>query len=69
MKKVPPLATALVGVLTGAVCLSFAALAHHIGMPLSELTREALILGGLASMGVGAFGARLMPTKGEEPKQ
>jgi hypothetical protein len=59
-----PLATALIGIITGAVCFGFVLLAHHSGLALSELTQDGLILGGMASMGVGAYGARHMPTDG-----
>ena len=65
--KPSPVVTAVSGVASGVVCLAFVVLAHHVELPLSDLTKEALILGGMASMGVGAWGARKMPVK-EEPK-
>jgi uncharacterized protein YjeT (DUF2065 family) len=68
MKKMTPLATALVGVLTGVVCLGFVVLAKHVGLELSDLTQEALTMGGLTALLGGVAGARFMPTKGEEPK-
>lgn len=61
--RLSPLATAVTGIVAGVICLGFALLAHRAGLPLSELTRDGLILGGMASMGVGAWGARNMPTK------
>lgn len=64
-KKLTPLATAIIGVATGAVCLGFAALAQKVGLELSELQREALIFGGLGSLLGGTVGARYMPTKGD----
>lgn len=67
-KKLTPLATAILGVVTGVVCLGFAALAQKVGLDLSELQREALIFGGLGSLLGGTVGARFMPTKAEEPK-
>jgi hypothetical protein len=64
--KPSPLATAAFGIVTGIICLGFVVVAHHVGLPLSDLTKEGLIVGGMASMGVGAWGARQMPTKDEE---
>lgn len=60
--KLSPAAVALIGLLSGVVSIGTAMLAHHIGFPLSELAREGLVLGGVASMLGGAAGARFMPT-------
>lgn len=68
MKKPSPAVTALLGVLTGVICIGSAMLAHHIGFPLSEMQREALMGGGLFALLGGVAGARFMPTKHEEPK-
>jgi len=68
MKKATPFITAVSGIATGVICLGFVLLAKRMGLELSETVSSALILGGLASMGVGAAGARYMPTKGEESK-
>ena len=66
MKKKAPHFAAFSGLLTGVVCLGFVLLAHRLGLQLSELLSDALIFGGLASMGVGAAGARFMPVKDEQ---
>jgi hypothetical protein len=65
-RKLTPLATAVLGVVTGVACIGAALLAHHIGYPLSEMSREGLILGGMASLLGGVAGARFMPTKHED---
>lgn len=65
MKKPSPAVTALIGVVTGVICIGFAMLAFHIGYPLSELQREALMGGGLMSLLGGVVGARFMPTKSD----
>lgn len=64
--KPTPLATAILGVVGGVLCFVFVLAAHRIGLQLSELVSDGLILGGAASMGVGVWGAKRMPT--EEPK-
>lgn len=53
-----------VTVLSGVLCLLFAALAHKIGMQLSETEREILIGGGGLCLVGGVVGARFMPVKG-----
>jgi hypothetical protein len=63
--KPSPLVTAAIGVVTGVICIGAAMLAHHIGFPLSELQREALMGGGLMALLGGVAGARFMPTKGD----
>jgi hypothetical protein len=65
-KSLGPLTTALLGVLTGVSCLGFVAIAHHIGLPLSDVAKEGLTLGGMAALLGGVVGARFMPTKAEE---
>lgn len=63
--KLSPLAAALVGVLTGVVCLGFAVLAHRVGLDLSDTQKDGLIFGGMGALLGGVWGARLMPTKGD----
>lgn len=62
-KALSPLASALIGVVSGVLCLLFAALAHKIGMQLSETEREILIGGGGLCLVGGVVGARFMPVK------
>lgn len=67
--KSNPVATALIGILTGVVCFAFVLLAKRAGLTLSELQADGLILGGMASMGVGAYGARYVPTAPKDGSQ
>lgn len=68
-KKLTPLATAIVGGVTGVACCLLPSVAAAIGQPLLDSTRQMLELGGAALLVGGIVGARFMPTKGEEPKQ
>lgn len=65
--KPTPFQVMVSGVVTGVICIGAAMLAHHIGFPLAEWQREALMLGGLASLLGGTAGARFMPTKEQKP--
>ena len=56
------------GLVGGVACLGFVLIAHHIELALSELLKEGLIIGGVASLGVTVWGAKQMPAKGEETK-
>ena len=67
MKARPsPAVVALLGLLTGVLCIGTAMLAHHIGFPMSDVAREGLTFGGVGLMLGGAAGARFMPTKGDQ---
>lgn len=48
-----------------ALCFGFVLLAKHIGLQLSELTQEGLIIGGALSAGVSIYGAKQLPGKGQ----
>lgn len=65
--KPSPVVTLIFGVVGGVLCFAFVLVAHRIGMQLSELVSDGLILGGAVSMGVGVVGARYTPTKGDAP--
>jgi hypothetical protein len=65
-KKLTPLATAIIGGVTGVVCLLLPSAAAALGSPLLDATRQALELGGAAMLVGGIIGARYMPTKAEE---
>lgn len=68
-KKLTPLAAAIVGGVTGVVCLLLPSAAAALGSPLLDATRQALELGGAAMLVGGMVGARFMPTKSDtEPK-
>lgn len=68
-KKLTPLATAIVGGVTGVACLLLPSIATALGQPLLDSTRQALELGGAGLLVGGLFGARFMPTtKDEGPK-
>lgn len=55
----------LVAGLVGSVaCFGFVLLAKHVGLGLSELTQEGLIIGGALSAGVSIYGAKQLPGKG-----
>jgi hypothetical protein len=58
-----PLATAIVGGVTGVVCLLMPSVASAIGTPLLEGTRQTLELGGAGLLVGGLIGARFMPVK------
>lgn len=71
--KLTPREAALIGVLTGVVCLGFVVVAKHVGVSLDAVipgttftTQEGLIFGGMGALLGGVWGARLMPTKGEQ---
>lgn len=66
MKKPSPLATAILGLAAGVIALGFVLAAHRLGLALTQTTQDGLIFGGLASMGVGAWGAFKTPTGGEK---
>lgn len=68
MRKMTPVATALIGVLTGVVCLLIPSAAVWLGSPLADMTRQALELGGMTALVGGAVGARFMPTKSDGAK-
>lgn len=63
--KLTPLATAIIGGVTGVACLLLPSIATAIGQPLLDSTRQALELGGAGLLLGGLFGARYMPTKGD----
>ena len=63
--KLSPLATAILGIAGSVIGLGFVLVAHGIGMKLDPLVENGTIIGSMASMGVGAYGARQMPTKGD----
>lgn len=62
-----PLLKFISGLVGGIGCLGFVLIAHHVELPLSELLKEGLVIGGVASLGVTIWGAKQMPVK-EEPK-
>lgn len=64
--KLTPLATAVVGGVTGVACLLLPSIAAAIGTPLLEATRSMLELGGATLLVGGLVGARFMPTKGDQ---
>lgn len=63
--KLSPFATAILGVIGGVLCFAFVLIAHRVGLVLSEVVSDSLILGGAFSMGVSVYGARQMPTGGK----
>lgn len=66
--KLTPLATAIIGGVTGVVCLLMPSISAAIGTPLLDATRQTLELGGAALLVGGIIGARFMPTKNDEGK-
>lgn len=68
MKKMTPFQAALIGVVTGVVCLGYTLLAKKVGLPISETVQDGLTLGGMTSLLGGVVGARFMPTKDEGSK-
>jgi hypothetical protein len=65
-KKLTPLATAIIGGVTGVVCLLLPSAAAALGSPLLDATRQALELGGLAALLGSVAGARFIPTTKDE---
>lgn len=63
--KLSPLATAVLGIAGAVIGLGFVLAAHAVGLKLDPLVENGTIIGSMASMGVGAWGARQMPTKGD----
>lgn len=63
--KLSPLATAIMGLIGGVLCFAFVLIAHRVGLQLTELVSDGLVVGGALSMGVSVYGARQMPTKGD----
>lgn len=65
--KPTPFQVMVFGLLTGITSIGIAMLAHHVGFPLSEIAREGLVLGGMASLLGGVAGARFMPVEEKKP--
>lgn len=63
-----PLATAILGIVSGVLALGFVLVAFAIGFDIDKTIEHGVILGGMASMGVGAYGALKTPTKSDAPK-
>ena len=49
------------GLVGGVACFGFVLVAKVVGLQLSELAQEGLILGGMASAGVSIYGAKKLP--------
>lgn len=49
------------GIVGALACFGFVLVAKAVGLQLSDLTQEGLILGGMASAGVSIYGAKKLP--------